>query len=98
MGGAVGDVTTLIIGGPDLQPGSEYVLFLSRADLPGAVGRLTVRDQSQGVFEVRNGRALSQARAEPLLHDANGADVAPGGADGLTLDDLTHQVRQDSDR
>src|SRR5204862_8003871 len=27
MGGTVGEVTTLIIGGPDLVPGSEYVLF-----------------------------------------------------------------------
>src|SRR5881628_313331 len=27
MGGSVGDLTTLVIEGPDLMPGSEYVLF-----------------------------------------------------------------------
>jgi len=98
MGGAVGDVTTLIIGGPDLVPGSEYVLFLSRGNLPGAPGRLTVRDQSQGVFEVRSDRAFSQASGEPLVPDANGMAAAPGGEAGLTLDELARQVRHYSDR
>jgi len=98
MGGTVGDVTTLIIGGPDLIPGSEYVLFLSRFDLPGAPHRLTVRDQSQGVFEVRNERVFSQALGEPLLPDANGVAAAPGGEAGLTVGELTQQIREHSDR
>ena len=98
MGGTVGDVTTLIIGGPDLVPGSEYVLFLSRLDLPGAPQRLTVRDQSQGVFEVRNDRVFSEALGEPLLPDMNGAVAAPGGEAGLTVGELTRQVRENSSR
>src|SRR5262245_60304396 len=48
MGGSIGDLTTLIVGGADLAPGSEYVLFLGHADLPGAANRLTIREHSQG--------------------------------------------------
>jgi hypothetical protein len=98
MGGSVGDVTTLIIGGADLAPGSEYVLFLGHADLPGAADRLTIRDHSQGVFEIVRGRAFSQAIDEPLLHDENGMIDVPGGADGLDLDELINQIRSHSNR
>src|SRR5215510_2361160 len=72
MGGSVGDVTTLIVGGADLAPGSEYMLFLSHADLPGAANRLTIRDHSQGVFEIVGHRAFSQAVGDPLLPDKQG--------------------------
>jgi hypothetical protein len=92
MGGTVGETTTLIIGGPDLAPGSEYVLFLSHADLPGTRARLTVRDLCQGVFTIRNGRALSEAAGEPLLPDARGLAEAPGGVDGLPLETLSQQI------
>ena len=93
MGGTVGQTTTLIVGGPDLAPGSEYVLFLSRTNLPGTPARLTVRDLCQGVFAVRHGRAVSQAAGEPLLPDAQGSAEAPGGADGLPLETLAQQIR-----
>jgi hypothetical protein len=93
MGGSVGETTTLIVGGPDLEPGSEYVLFLSRSDLPGSPGRLTVRDLCQGVFTVRHGRALSEAIGEPLLPDATGSAEVPGGAEGLPLETLAQQIR-----
>jgi hypothetical protein len=92
MGGTVGETTTLIIGGPDLSPGSEYVLFLSHADLPGTRAQLTVRDLCQGVFTVRNGRAFSEAIGEPLLRDVEGSADVPGGADGLPLETLAQQI------
>jgi hypothetical protein len=92
MGGTVGQTTTLIVGGPDLAPGSDYVLFLSHTDLPGAPWLLTVRDLCQGVFAVRNGRAFSQAIGEPLLPDAQGIAETPGGADGLPLGTLAQQI------
>jgi hypothetical protein len=94
MGGQVGDLTTVVIGGADLVPGSEYVLFLSHADLPGAAHRLTVRDHVQGVFEVVNGRARSQALGQPLYPDLGGSVDVPGGIEGLALDELVRQVRQ----
>jgi len=93
MGGTVGETTTLIVGGPDLVPGSEYVLFLAPTDLPGAPHRLTVRDLSQGVFDVRQGRAFSQAIGELLLPDAQGLTDAPGGEEGMPLETLIRQVR-----
>ena len=92
MGGTVGETTTLLLGGPDLAPGAEYVLFLGRSDLPGAPGRLTVRDLSQGAFEVRHGRAWSQAIGEPLLPDALGETEVPGGPEGLLLETLSRRV------
>jgi hypothetical protein len=98
MGGAVGEITTLIVGGADLHPGSDYVLFLSRSDLPGAPDRLTVRDHAQGVFDLEQGRAFSQARGDPLLPDADGRADAPGGEAGLALEDLVRQVRAQTNR
>ena len=92
MGGTVGETTTLIIGGPDLAPGSEYVIFLSHADLPGTPARLTVRDLCQGVFTIRDGRAFSEAAGEPLLRDVEGSVEVPGGADGLLLETLAQQI------
>ena len=92
MGGTVGETTTLIVGGPDLVPGSDYVLFLGRSDLPGAPGRLTVRDLCQGVFAVRRGRAFSQAIGEPLVPDEQGSADAPGGDGGLALEILSRRV------
>src|SRR5690349_11478748 len=76
MGGSVGDLTTLIIGGPQLFPGHSYVLFLNEESLPGAQSVLTVRDLVQGAFDVvmaKDGlRAVSQANSHPLLPDKAG--------------------------
>jgi hypothetical protein len=98
MGGSVGDLTTLIVGGADLVPGGSYVLFLSRADLPGAPRALTVRDHSQGAFDVllRDGtlRAVSQANRLPLLPDVFGESGPPGGAQGLVLEEMVESVRE----
>ena len=91
-GGTVGEITALLLGGPDLAPGREYVLFLGRGDLPGAPDRLTVRDLSQGAFDVRGGRAFSQALDVPLLPDALGVADAPGGHEGFLLETLSRRV------
>lgn len=97
MGGRVGGLTTLIVGGPELVPGRSYVLFLDRGNLPGAAGALTVRDFTQGVFEVRVAadglRAVSQASDQPLVPDARGDFDAPGGREGLQLGTLFRSIR-----
>lgn len=98
MGGTVGETTVLIIGSPELVPGSEYLLFLNREDLPGAPGTLTVRDLVQGVFEVAsvNGqrKAFSQALGTPLVPDGFGRTDVPGGEDGVGIDDMIRQIRE----
>ena len=98
LGGTVGEITTLIIGGPELVPGSEYVLFLNREALYGGRDVLTMRDLCQGAFEISDlgsgRRVFSQALGHPLLPDAEGLQEPPGGVDGLALDDMLAQVRQ----
>jgi hypothetical protein len=98
MGGTVGDLTTLIVGGAELLPGKSYVLFLGDGDLPGASAVRTVRDHSQGVFEVvkaRDGlRAISEANRHPLHPDALGFVDPPGGAKGLLLNDMVRSIRE----
>ena len=97
MGGRVGDITTLIIAGPELIPGKSYVLFLNEEELPG--GRaLTVRDLVQGTFEVKLDkqgglRAVSQANAHALLPDAFGSFKAAGGAEGFPLASMIQSIR-----
>lgn len=102
MGGTVGDLSTVIVAGPELVRGSTYVVFLGREDLPGAPAAMTVRDLCQGIFDVVDApggpRAISQAVHHPLLADADGAYEAPGGREGLLLDDLVRQVRQSGAR
>jgi hypothetical protein len=102
MGGRVGDLTTLIVGGPELAPGNSYVLFLNEEKLPGVERALTVRDLSQGVFDVKIGRgglrAISQANAHPLLPDRAGSAEAPGGAEGLPFVDMMQSIRDIADR
>ena len=102
LGGTVDDLTTLILGGAELVPGREYVLFLDREDLPGAQGVRTVRDHVQGVFDlvmVGDGlRAVSQASGFSLLPDARGNAVAPGGAQGLPLTKMMQSIRELVDR
>lgn len=96
MGGTVGEISTLIIGGPELVPGSEYLLFVNREDLPGAPAHLTVRDLMQGVFDVidtpAGRRAVSQAVNHPLLPDEQGLVDPPGGEQGMPVDELVREV------
>lgn len=102
MGGTVGDLTTMIVGGAELLPGKSYVLFLGNGDLPGVHGVRTIRDHSQGVFEVvkaRDGmRAISEANRHPLYPDALGFVDPPGGARGLLLNDMVRSIREIASR
>jgi hypothetical protein len=97
MGGQVGELTTLIIGGPELIPGNSYVLFLNEENLPGAERALTVRDLCQGTFDVKIGRdglrAVSQANRHPLLPDARGSYEAEGGAEGFPINSMIQSIR-----
>ncbi len=98
MGGEVGDLTTLIVGGAELIQGNSYVLFLNEEKLPGVERALTVRDLSQGVFDVRMGRdglrAVSQANGHPLLPGRGGYSEAPGGVEGLPLNSMMRSIRE----
>ncbi|HEV2855740.1 MAG TPA: hypothetical protein VHC97_23335 [Thermoanaerobaculia bacterium] len=102
MGGRVGDLTTLIIGGPELVPGRSYVLFLNNEDLPGVQGVTTVRDLVQGAFDLvlaKDGvRAVSQANSHPLLPDAKGYVDAPGGVEGMPLNAMIESIREQVER
>jgi hypothetical protein len=102
MGGRVGEITTLIVGGPELIPGNSYVLFLNEENLPGAERALTVRDLVQGAFDVKIGReglrAVSQANSHPLLPDRSGYMDAPGGVEGMPLNAMMQSVRETVDR
>ena len=97
LGGSVGDLTTLIVGGAELAPGQSYVLFLNEDGLPGVQRVLTVREHSQGVFDVvkaRDGyRAISQANRHPLQPDALGFVDPPGGAKGVPLAAMIQSIR-----
>lgn len=97
LGGTVGDLTTLIVGGAELIPGRSYVLFLHPETLPGARQALTLRDHSQGAFEIveKKGelRAISQASRHPLAPDRSGRIDAPGGAEGFPLATLLQNLR-----
>lgn len=98
LGGTVGDITTLIIGGPELTPGSDYVLFLNREAIHGNREVLTVRDLAQGAFEIADlgagRRVYSQAIHHGLLPDADGLSEPPGGSAGFTVDEMLTRVRQ----
>jgi hypothetical protein len=102
LGGSVGDLTTLIVGGPELIPGRSYVLFLNEEKLPGLERALTVRDLSQGVFDVKIGRgglrAVSQANSHPLVPDRSGSAEAPGGAEGIPFNEMMQTIRDIADR
>ena len=96
-GGTVGETSVVLIGMPELVPGSEYLLFLNREELPGMASRLTVRDLVQGAFDVATvrgqKRVFSQAIGTPLVADHEGRTDVIGGRDGLDLGDLTSQIR-----
>jgi hypothetical protein len=97
MGGQVGDLTTLIVGGPVLEKGQSYLLFLNHESLPGVDGALTVRDLVQGAFDIvvaKDGlRAVSQANGHPLLADWAGNSLPPGEEQGVLLNEMSSLIR-----
>lgn len=96
-GGTVGDETVGVVGGAELSPGSSYVLFLRKGNLPGARGVYAVLDHSQGVFEIQPGqdgpRAVSQAVRVALVPDVFGDATVPGGSPGMPLQAMRRSVR-----
>jgi hypothetical protein len=98
LGGEVGDLAVQIVGGPELAPGKAYLLFLNEEDLPGAPRVSTVRDLSQGVFDLviagDDVRAISQAHDRSLVPDAFGRTDAPGGAEGIPLESISLSIRE----
>jgi len=100
MGGRVGETTTLILGGAELIPGNEYLLFLNREELPGEANALTVRDHVQGAFNLIENKgdgkvqAFSQALHTPLVPDASGNVRPVGGEEGLPLADMLVAIRE----
>ena len=98
MGGTVGELTTLIVAGPQFEIGKDYLLFLNNEDLPGATQVRTVRDLAQGIFDLvatpAGTRAVSQAVRHPLLPDPQGTFEAPGGREGIALDELSTEIRR----
>lgn len=98
MGGSVGDLTTVIVGGAELELGRSYLLFLNPEGLPGNRRALTIREHVQGAFDIAPGRdgelvAQSQASRHPLQGDERGLRQPIGGADGLPLDRLLNLIR-----
>lgn len=98
MGGTIGDQTTLIVGGAELLPGASYVLFVDNADLPGAPGAFTVKEHSQGVFEIVDTgsglRAVSQAVDQRLVPDASGDAKVAGDFQGFPLDAMLENINR----
>lgn len=96
LGGTVGELTSLIVGGAELEPGRSYVLFLGEESLAGAEKVRTVREHGQGVFEIRSSagrlRAVSQATGHLVLPGRGGESEPPGGSAGLDLEDLMRQI------
>lgn len=97
LGGTVGDLSTVIVGGPEIEVGKRYVVFLNREDVPGRKNALTVRDLSMGIFDVVDSPsgawALNQSVRHSLLPDASGSVEPPGGFSGLSLDNLGRAIR-----
>ncbi len=98
MGGTAGELTTLIPGGANLLSDQRYVLFLRHEPLPGTEPVLTVAEHCQGAFDIESRDsgdwAISQAADESLVDDKGdpqGAEV-PGGAQGLSLDELVKSI------
>src|SRR6185436_284847 len=98
LGGTVGDITTLIPGGPEMEVGKSYVLFLNREELPGLRDALTIKELSQGIFDVvdtaSGRRAVSQATRQALVPDWFGITEAAGGVAGFAMSDLSREVRR----
>jgi len=98
MGGTVGDLSTIIVGGPEIEVGRKYLLFLNREDLPGLSNALVVRDLSQGIFDVvdspKGKWAVNQSIRHGLVPDATGSVVPPGGVKGTSLATISRDIRR----
>lgn len=98
MGGTVGDLSTVIVGGPDIAVGNRYLLFLNREDVPGLTNTLIVRDLCQGIFDIvdspRGPWAINQSVRHGLVPDGTGNVEPPGGIRGTSLETITRDIRR----
>lgn len=98
MGGTVGDLSTIIVGGPEIEVGRKYLLFLNQEDVPGLSKTLMVRDLSQGIFDVvetsKGPWATNQSVRHGLVPDATGSVVPPGGMRGTSLATMSRDIRR----
>ena len=98
LGGTVGDQSVVIVGGPEIEVGKPYLLFLSRQDVPGLANALTVRDLSMGIFDIADtprGRwAVNQSVRHGLVPDVAGNAEPPGGFGGQPLATLSREIRR----
>jgi hypothetical protein len=98
LGGTVGDMTTVIVGSPELIPRKSYLLFLKDFERKSTRSLRTVPDYTQGVFDIvraRDGvRAISQAHRVRLVPDALGFVDPPGKSQGLLLENIKQSIRE----
>lgn len=97
LGGEVDGLSAIIVGGPQIEIGKQYLFFLKKQKLPGAEELLTLPDHCQGIFDVieKSGdiRAVSQASNYHLVPDIFGRSMAPGGVEGILLPELLKDIR-----
>ena len=95
-GGTVGDESTVVVGGAELNPGKSYLIFLESKGLPGAKGVLTVSDHCQGAFDLQMDhgalRAVSQGIRHSLAPDVVGKADAVGGREGTAYETLRQSI------
>lgn len=98
LGGTVGDMTTVVVGSPELIPRKSYLLFLKDFERKSTRRLRTVPDHTQGVFDIvraRDGvRAISQAHRVRLVPDALGFVDPPGKSQGLPLETMKQSIRE----
>jgi hypothetical protein len=102
MGGTVGELSTVIVGGPEIEVGHKYLLFLNREDVPGLSNALMVRDLSQGIFDIvdspKGKWAINQSIRHGLVPDSTGSVVPPGGEKGMSLAAISREIRRLGER
>lgn len=106
-GGTVGDTSTFVLGAPEIEIGRDAVLMLSA--VPDAMAGARVAGArafnlvglSQGVFDLAKDpatdRMMATSQAARFLSREDleeGMVGPPGGAEGMTLDQLTDRIRE----
>lgn len=106
-GGTVGDTSILVLGAPEIEVGRDAVLMLNAVPeaLAGArvagASAFNIVGLSQGVFDLKTDsetdRTMATSHAARFLSAEDmeeGAAGPPGGAEGMTLDELIKKIRE----